>query len=175
MSLPTAMSFLAPFLFAALLVAAVGCGGDDEGDDGGGGSGSGMLTIGDESWDITGIACASSVAEVEGSEIPPPGNVWGYGESSAGNRAMLTAYSFDPSGQGRIEGDGIVYGIAFKDIDDPQNPTIDWSTLPHDALSQGREAVFSIDGRSVHGEGVFDDLTTDVNEMVPGKFDGECP
>lgn len=142
-------------------------GGDDSGGDGGGGfgTGTGTLTIGEESWEITGIGCVFSAEEAGSPDFPF--NLSGFGESSTGARAQLSADIYDPSGEERTEGEGVSHNISYDDIDDFENPSVSWMSV---------EATLTIDGKSVHGEGTFDDGTTpDEFEMTAGTLDVDCP
>ncbi|HUF54879.1 MAG TPA: hypothetical protein VMR52_14105 [Dehalococcoidia bacterium] len=149
--------------------------GDDDGDNGGGGgfgSGTGTLTIGDESWEITGIGCIFSAEEARNPDFPF--NLSGFGESSTGARAQLSADIYDPSGEERTEGDGVSHNISFNDVEDFENPSVAWSDVSS-LLTGGTETVLTVDGKNVTGEGVFDDGTTDEIEMIPGTLEVQCP
>jgi hypothetical protein len=179
----------------ALSVAAVACGGDDDdtsgngdqpattadapddgdggdgdgngdGSNGGGfGSGTGTLTIADETWEITGVGCVFSAEEAGNPDFPF--NLAGFGESSTGVRAQLSADIYDPSGQERLEGDGVTHSISFYDSEDFENPSVSWESIEATGIT--------IDGKRIQGEGAFNDGTTDEFEAVPGTMDVVCP
>jgi hypothetical protein len=144
--------------------------GDSANSGGGGfGTGTGTLTIGSESWDITGIGCVFSAAEAMNPDFPF--NLSGFGMSETGARAQLSADIYDPSGQERTEGDGVTHTISFNDIEDFTNPSVAWSTVN----TADSTTMLTIDGKDVRGEGVFDDETTDDLENEPGMLEVTCP
>jgi hypothetical protein len=138
----------------------------DNGNGGGGfGSGTGTLTIGDETWEITGVGCVFSAEEAGNPDFPF--NLAGFGESSTGVPAQLSVDIYDPSGQERLEGDGVTHSISFYDSEDFANPSLSWESIEATGIT--------IDGKTIHGEGTFDDGTTDEFETVPGTMDVSCP
>ena len=147
----------------------------DSGDGGGFGSGTATLTIGDETWEISGVGCVFSAEEARNPNFPF--NLSGFGESSTGARAQLSADIYDPSGQERHEGEGVTHHISFDDIEDFENPSVSWSSFDDVTgfIADGAVTVITIDGKNVHGEGAFDDDTTDDIEAVPGTMDVNCP
>jgi hypothetical protein len=144
--------------------------GDDEG--GGGGPIAASLTIGDETWEFASVGCVFSAEEAQNPDFPF--NLSAFGESSTGARTQLSADIYDPSGQERHEGDGVTHHISLHDIDDFENPSVAWDSVSG-ALAGGAETVLQVDGKNVHGEGVFDDDTTDEIENVPGTLEVTCP
>lgn len=155
-------------------------GDDDSGDDdsggfgeGGFGSGTGTLTIGDESYEITGIGCVFSAEESGQDSIPF--NLSGFGQSSTGARAQLSADVYDPDGLQRMEGEGVSHNISFTDIEDFENPSVDWSTVGA-GFGGGTETKLTIDGKHITGVGSFDDGTTaDEFESIDGTLEVDCP
>ena len=151
--------------------------GGDDGDGGGGGfgSGTGTLAIGSEIWEISGVGCVFSAEEARNPAFPF--NLSGFGESSTGARAQLSADIYDPSEQERLEGDGVSHNISFDDIDDFENQSVSWSSFDDVTgfMGNGTITVITIDGKNIHGEGDFDDGTTDEIEAVPGTLDVICP
>ena len=147
----------------------------NDGDGGGSGSGSGTLTIGDETWEITNVLCVFSAEEARNPDFPF--NLAGNGESSTGARAHLAADIYDPSGQERHEGEGVSHNISFDDVEDFENPSVSWSSYDDVTGFQGNGTitVITIDGKNIHGAGDFDDTTTDGLNAVPGTMDVTCP
>ena len=141
---------------------------DGDGGNGGGGGfggGTGTLTIGDETWEITGVGCVFSAEEAGNPDFPF--NLAGIGESSTGVRTQLSVDIYDPSGQERLEGDGVTHSISFYDSEDFANPSVSWESIEATGIT--------IDGKTIHGEGDFDDGTTDEFEEEPGTMEVSCP
>ena len=157
---------------------------DDSGDDDDGGgdsdgffedgfdSGTGTLTIGDESWEITGVGCVFSAEEARNPDFPF--NLSGFTESSTGARAQVSADIYDPSGEERTEGEGVSHNISIDDIDDFENQSVSWSTVGA-IFGDGVETKLTIDGKHVSGVGSFDDGTTDEFEAIDGTLEVDCP
>jgi len=143
---------------------------------GGFGSGTGTLTIGDESYEITGIGCVFSAEDAGNPDFPF--NLSGFGESSTGARAQFSADIYDPTGQERHEGEEVSHNVSFDDIEDFANPSVSWESYHQtvrDTVTGGTAMTITIDGKTIHGEGTFNDLTTDEFELVPGTMDVQCP
>jgi hypothetical protein len=147
--------------------------GDDGGEGGGFGEGTGTLTIGDETYEITGIGCVFSAEEAQNPDFPF--NLSGFGESSTGARAQLSADIYDPSGEERLEGEGVTHNISFDDIEDFENPSVSWSSLSGFLLGDAPETKLTIDGKRITGAGTFDDGRTDEFEMIEGTLEVDCP
>ena len=150
--------------------------GDGGGNDGGGfGSGTATLTIGDETWEISGIGCVFSAEEARNPSFPF--NLSGFGESSTGARAQLSADIYDPSGEERHEGEGVSHHITFGDIDDFENPSVSWTSFndKFGLYADGAMTELEINGKNISGEAIFDDDTTDAIETVPGTLEVSCP
>ena len=149
--------------------------GDGDSDGGGFGSGTGTLAIGSEIWEISGVGCVFSAEEARNPDFPF--NLSGFGESSTGARAQLSADIYDPSGEEKHEGEGVSHNISFDDIDDFENQSVSWSSFDDVTgfMGNGTTTVITIDGKNIHGEGDFDDGTTDEIEAVPGTLDVICP
>ncbi len=144
------------------------------GGDGGFGSGTGTLTIGDETWEITGVGCVFSAEEARNPDFPF--NLAGSSESADGEDLYVAADIYDPSGQERLEGEGVSHNIEIYDFNF-EDPTVSWSSFDDVTgfLGNGTITVITIDGKNIHGEGDFDDGTTDEIEAVPGTMDVSCP
>ncbi len=138
------------------------------------GAGSATLTIGDETWDFAGFMCAFGHEETQSAVYSFSSN--SFGTHSTGARVQMQAEIRDESGQGRYEGDGIVYELSLDDIDDFENPSVSWSSSNSELFpgAGSGDAVVRIDGKHVTAEGKFDDGRTDETEMVPGTLDGTC-
>ncbi len=140
----------------------------------GSGGGSATLTIGDESWDFTGFMCAFGNEQTQSDVYSFSSNA--FGVHSSGARVQMQANIRDASGQGRYEGDGVVYEISLDDIEDFENPSVTWSSSNSELFpgAGSGDAVVTIDGQHVTAHGKFDDGTTDSVEMVAGTLDGTC-
>jgi hypothetical protein len=177
-----------PFVMALALIAS-GCG-DDGGSGGtagtggsagtggtagtGGiptGSGSATLTIGDETWEFSSFGCAFGYDATRTDDYSFSSSA--FGEHSNGNRVQMQAEIQDGTGQERIEGAGVVYTVYINDIEDFENPAVDWQARG-EAPPAGN-IVVQINGDRVTAEGLFDDKLTElVVEEVPGTLDATC-
>lgn len=160
---------------------ASGCG-DDEGGNGGGGgmngtggtggspagSGSATLTIGDDTWEFDSFSCAFGYDATQSDVFSFSGSVTQ--EDSDGVLVQLSVDIMDDSGEERYEGVGVVYGVELDDIENFENPTVDWQ-----ARGPADEIVVRIDGNQVTAEGTFDDGLTELQlEEVPGTLNATC-
>lgn len=169
-------------LFAVVVSSLVGCGGDD-GDGGGNGNGSGgsaLLTIGSDSWELDNFGCAIGPEETQS-------DTYSFSSSSTGDhegaRVQMQVEVRDDSGQGRLEGDGVIYTVYIRDIDNLSNPNIHFeSTSEEDtalvelglAPPSGMTTV-AIVGDAVTAEGLFDDKRTEDDfTQVAGTLEGTC-
>lgn len=148
---------------------------------GGGGQTVAVLTIGDETWEFTSYLCAFG-HEATQSDLYSFSS-GSFGEHSSGARVQFLADIRDETGQGRYEGDGVIYDISLDDIDDFENPSVRWSSTSDEADPQlvelgaappSGEAVIDIDGDRITVTGLFDDGLTDDYESVPGSLDATC-
>jgi hypothetical protein len=72
----------------------------------------------------------------------------------------------DDSGEGRLDGDGLIPGLEINDISDFENPAVQWSAT---------DGEISIDGYDIVFEGTFDDrLTPGEVEAIPVTLSGTC-
>jgi hypothetical protein len=132
------------------------------------GRGSATLTIGDETWEFDEFGCAFGY-EATQTEVYSFSSS-SFGEHSNGARVQMQAEIMDDSGQERVEGDGVIYMVYINDIENFDDPAVDW-----EARGPAETIVVRIDGDSVTAEGVFDDLLTDLEvEAVPGTLDATC-
>lgn len=78
--------------------------------------------------------------------------------------------NYDDSGQQRLEGEGVIYEVYITDIEDFEDPAVDW-----EATGPADQIIVRIDGDQVTAEGEFDDLRTDLEiEAVLGTLDATC-
>jgi hypothetical protein len=176
------MMSLRPYAFLVLAFTLVACNGGTNGGSSGagggeggtsgsggtpsGGMGSATLTIGDETWEFDSFGCAFGHDATQSDIFSFSSN--SFGEHSNGAGVQMQAGIEDDTGQGRYEGEGVIYSIDINDIDDFENPSVGWESRSSD------ETVVTIDGDHITGEGLFDDLLTPEAEQVPGTLDGTC-
>ena len=73
----------------------------------------------------------------------------------------------DESGQGRFEGDDLTPQVYIEDIDDFDNPSINFEFNAPDGIT--------IEGNTLTAAGLFDDqLTPDTIEEIPGNLEATC-
>ena len=155
-------------------------GGDDGGDsssDGGstggsGGIGSGgeaTLTIGDVVYTFDNYYCASGANETLNDDVPFSSGAFGEVD---GVRVQLDASLYDPSGEGRMEGDGVIHSVTLDDIEDFENPSVSWHA--ESGFFGAVEFTIQYDGSTVFVEATFDDDRTDEIEEVPGTLEATC-
>jgi hypothetical protein len=126
--------------------------------------GSATLTIGDEVFEFETFACALGHENTESDTFSFTTN--SFGEFDGVDTQMQVTIA-DSSSTGQVTGDGTTHRISFNDIDDFENPSIDWSMNTPDAVT--------IDGRTVTVEGFFnDDTTPEVAEEIPGTLEATC-
>ena len=138
---------------------------------GGGGaqnSGSATLIIGGETWEFDSFSCAFGHDATQS-------NIFSFssdsrGVHSTGARVQMQANIEDETGQGRFDGDGVIYEVFIDDIDDFENPSVSWRSFS----GSGGETVITIDGDNLTAEGLFDDGLTDALETVPGTLAATC-
>ncbi len=126
---------------------------------------SATVTIGDETWEFAQFRCAFGHENTQS-------DVYSFSSDARGQHSTGAALQFqvdvrDQTGQGRLEGDGVVYEIHVTDISDFSNPAVAWESV------SGMTTV-TIDGDSVTAEGMFDDMLTDTMEEVPGTVEATC-
>lgn len=132
------------------------------------GLGSATLTIGAETWEFDSFACAFGYDATQTNLYVFSSTA--FGEHSDGSQVQMQAEIEDDTGQERYEGDGVIYTVYINDIENFENPSVDW-----EARGPAAEIVVTIDGDRVTAEGVFDDLLTDLEvEQVPGTLDATC-
>lgn len=171
--------------FAIFTVTACGNSGDDSnsGADaapGGGDRGSATLTIGDDIWEFDNFSCYVGTDETQS-------NVYSFNSNSIqtfdGTRVQMQAEIRDDSEQGRLEGDDLIFVVYINDIEDFENPAINFESTneENEALVEAGLAPPSgntqvtLDGDSVSASGEFDDkLTEDDFTLFAGTLEGTC-
>lgn len=127
--------------------------------------GSATLTIGDQVWEFSTFACVQGHDNTRSDTFSFTTNSF---ESFEGVRTQMQVTIEDRSGTGQVSGEETVHRVDFNDIDDFEDPAIDWS------MSGDPDAV-TIEGRTVTVEGLFnDDRTPATDENVPGTLEGTC-
>ncbi len=122
------------------------------------------LTIGDEVFDFDNFDCASGHENTESERYSFTTNSFGEFD---GVRTQMQFTVADESSTGQVEGEGVRHRISFNDIDDFENPSIDWSMGETDSVS--------IDGYDLSVSGTFNDgLTEGISEDIPGTLEAEC-
>lgn len=126
--------------------------------------GSATLTIGDEVFEFDTFACARGHDNTESQTYSFTTNSF---QTFDGVDTQMQVTIADSSSTGQVTGDGTTHRIDFNDIDDFENPSIDWSMNTPNAVT--------IDGHTVTVEGVFNDGTTpEVAEEIPGRLEATC-
>ena len=144
--------------------------GDGSGSGNGTGAGNALLTIGDESWSFDDIFCAFSPEEAGNARVSF--FVSSFGESSTGARTQLDATIQDPAQEGRYDGENVIKTVSLNDVEDFENPSVDWSSISGFSIA---ELDFQVDGKNVAVSAAFNDGTTDDIETVPGTLIATCP
>ncbi len=126
--------------------------------------GSATLTIGDEVWEFDSFDCAFGHENTESDVFSFTSN--SFGEHSDGTRVQMQANIWDDSGQGRYEGADLTHETSINDIEDFENPVVDWNMSAPTGVTLNGDLV------SVAGE--FDNALTDEVEAVPGTLEAEC-
>src|SRR5690606_25637058 len=112
-------------------------------------------------WEFDSFGCALGHEATRNDVYSFSSNSFGEHE---GARVQMQANIRDESGQGRFEGEDLGFEVFINDIDDFENPSIDWETASVD--------TFVIEGDSVTVTAVFDDrLTETEQEAVPGTLE----
>ena len=132
------------------------------------GLGSATLTIGDETWKFDSFDCAFGYDATQTNVYVFSSSA--FGEHSNGARVQMQAEIEDDTGGERYEGAGVIYTVYINDIENFENPSVDWQ-----ARGPAAEIVVKIDGDHVTAEGVFDDQLTELEvEQTPGMLDASC-
>ncbi len=126
--------------------------------------GSATLTIGNEVWEFDSFDCAFGHDNTESAVYSFTSN--SFGEHSDGTRVQMQANVRNESGDGRVEGDGLTHELFINDIEDFENPVVDWQAGPPVGIT--------LNGDSVTFSGDFDNGLTDEVEAVPGTLEAEC-
>lgn len=125
------------------------------------GSGEATLTIGAETWEFDGFVCAWGFQNTRSDVFSFSSNA--FGSLADGTRTQLQLGIWDDTGTGALSGPGTEHEVTFQDIDDFDDPAVDWSLL-------GPE--FTFDGVEVSVEGTFFDEVNRAEQQ--GSFVGEC-
>jgi len=137
------------------------------------GPGSASLTIGDETWEFDAFSCAFG-HEATSSDIFSFSSD-ARGVHSSGARVQMQANIEDETGQGRYEGEGVLYEVHIDDIDDFDDPSVGWrSTNSVGFTGASGDTVIRIDGDNLTAEGLFDSSLTDEFELEPGTLTATC-
>ena len=126
--------------------------------------GSATLTIGDEVWEFDNFVCAFGHENTQSDVYSFTSN--SFGEHSDGTRVQMQANVRNESGDGRVEGDGLTHETFINDIEDFDNPAVDWEMNAPTGLT--------IDGNFVSVAGEFDNGLTDGDDAVAGTLEAEC-
>ena len=126
--------------------------------------GSATLTIGDEVWEFDNFVCAFGHENTQSDVFSFSSN--SFGEHSDGTRVQMQADIWDRSGQGRYEGDDLTHETYINDIEDFDNPVVDWNMSAPSGVT--------LNGDFVSVAGDFDNALTDEVEAVPGTLEAEC-
>ena len=126
--------------------------------------GSATLTIGDEVWEFDSFQCAFGHENTESAVYAFTTNA--FGEHSDGTRVQMQANVRNEAGDGRVEGDGLTHEVFINDIEDFDNPVVDWEMNAPDGIT--------IDGIKVSATGTFVDKTSNGAGEVDGTLDAEC-
>ncbi len=143
--------------------------------DGGGSAAQGgaTLTIGGETWEFTSFRCAFGHENTQSDVYSFSSDA--RGQHSTGANVQFQVDVRDDTGQGRYEGDGVVYEIHVTDISDFTNPAVKWESSNGALLGMADgKTVVTIDGDSVTATGLFDDGLTDDVESVEGTVEATC-
>jgi hypothetical protein len=120
---------------------------------------------------IDGVGCVFSAEEARNPDFPF--NLAGSSTSDDGKSLHVAADIYDSSGEERHEGEGVIHSIEIYDLDF-ENQTLHWRA--ETPFLGGDDSTFvTVDGKNIHGVGVFDDQTTDEIEELPGTLDLVCP
>lgn len=126
--------------------------------------GSATLTIGDEVWEFDSFQCAFGHENTESAVYAFTTNA--FGEHSDGTRVQMQANVRNEAGDGRIEGDGLTHEVFINDIEDFDNPVVDWAMNAPEGIT--------VDGINVSATGTFVDKTSNGAGEVDGTLDAEC-
>lgn len=126
--------------------------------------GSATLTIGDEVWEFDNFVCAFGHENTQSDVFSFTSN--SFGEHTDGTRVQMQAEIWDKSGQGRYEGDDLTHETYINDVEDFDNPVVDWNMSAPTGVTLNGDLV------SVVGD--FDNGLTDEVEAVPGTLEAEC-
>lgn len=125
--------------------------------------GSVTLTIGDMTWTFDNFDCAVGLESTESAVYSLTTNTMG---EIDGTRIQMQATIADDSGQGRIEGDDLVYDVQVDDISNFDNPAISWRMVADQSVV--------LVGYDLSAEGMFKNDAGPDDDAVKGTLVGTC-
>lgn len=125
--------------------------------------GSATLTIGDLTWEFDAFLCAFGHSATQSDVYSFSSDARGEHE---GVRVQMQLNIRDESGEGRFEGSGVEPEVFIEDIEDFDNPSINYDTTEVSLLEIGRNEV--------RVEATFDDVLTDGPDDLPGTLEATC-
>jgi hypothetical protein len=125
--------------------------------------GSATLTIGDETWEFSSVACAFGTEETQSEQ-------WDFSLSAIQDGLQLSA---ERGAEGGPYGDI----VEIDDIEDFENPSVSWVAPALTATSADAQQFLEVDGNQVTAEAEFSDNTADdpLQEPVSGTLEATCP
>ncbi len=132
-------------------------------------AGSATLIIGDQTWTFDNYYCAFGPEETGNERVSFSSGSIG---SPDGVRLQLDASIQDVDKQGRYEGEGTIQSVTLNDIEDFENPSVDFGAV--EGIVGASSFVIQVDGNTVTVEASFDDGTTDERESIPGTLEATC-
>jgi hypothetical protein len=163
-------------LVMCALVGSAACGSSE--DNGGGGGayrGEATLTIGSEVWEFDNFGCAFGHDATQSDRYSFSSS--STGTHSTGARVQMQAEIQDPTTQGRYEGEGVLFTVYINDIEDFENPAVDFESTTEGFGRQGESGMtmITLDGDNVTATGLFDDrLTVGDFTQVAGTLEARC-
>lgn len=146
--------------------------GDSAVSDAGGGAGSMTLTIGEEVWEFDNLLCVTGLEANESDLFSFVG--YSIGQAADGARIEFFAELADPSGEGRLEGDGVEALIELILYGGAELATV--YSAQTDLGWDDNTAVVTVDGGTVTGSGDFvaeEDYGFGA-DTTEGGFTGTC-
>jgi hypothetical protein len=132
--------------------------------------GTATLTLGDVTYDFASFRCATGHENTASDVYAFTSDA--RGQSATGAALQMQANVRDDQGLGRLVGEGVVYEISIRDIDNLDAPSV--SFVATSAGSLGSDATLSIDGDSLTGSGNFLDNQQVGADPLAGSLQGTC-